>query len=166
MSNTLLTINMITRRALMVLENNLSFTKQVNRQYDERFAVSGAKIGTVLDIRIPPRYTVTTTVGLSAQDATETKTTLTLSNQHHVDLSFTSQDLTLSIDDFSDRFIQPAIAALANKIDATGMALYKDVYNAVGTPGTTPASSGGAPVAAATALYLYGQAMAKLDYEA
>ena len=99
MSNTLLTIGMITRRALMVLENNLSFTKQVNREYDSRFAVSGAKIGTVLDIRIPPRYTVTTTVPLSVQDATETKTTLTLSNQHHVDLSFTSQDLTLSIDD-------------------------------------------------------------------
>jgi hypothetical protein len=166
MSNTLLTIGMITRRALMVLENNLSFTKQVNREYDSRFAVSGAKIGTVLDIRIPPRYTVTTTVPLSVQDATETKTTLTLSNQHHVDLSFTSQDLTLSIDDFSERFITPALAALANKIDATGLAEYWNVYNAVGTPGTPPASSEGAPVSAATALYLYGQAMAKLDYEA
>src|SRR5919198_1257370 len=166
MSNTLLTIGMITRRALMVLENNLSFTKQVNRQYDERFAVSGAKIGTSLDIRIPPRYTVTTTVGLSAQDATETKTTLTLSNQHHVDLSFTSQDLTLSIDDFSQRFIEPAIAALANKIDATGLNEYWNVYNAVGTPGTTPASSGGNPASASAALYTYAQAMAKLDLEA
>jgi hypothetical protein len=166
MSNTLLTIGMITRRGLMVLENTLSFTKHVNREYDSRFAVSGAKIGTVLDLRIPPRYTVTTTVPLSVQDATETKTTLTLANQHHVDLSFTSQDLTLSIDDFSDRFIGPAIAALANKIDATGLAEYWNIYNAVGTPGTPPASSGGAPVSAATALYLYGQAMAKLDYEA
>ena len=166
MSNTLLTIGMITRRALMVLENNLSFTKQVNRQYDDRYAISGAKIGTVLDIRKPPRYTVTTSVALSTQDATETKATLTLSNQHHVDLTFTSQDLTLSIDDFSQRFIEPAIAALANKIDATGMAQYVHVYNTVGTPGTPPASSGGAPVSAATALYLYGQAMAKLDYEA
>src|SRR6266545_4168464 len=153
MSNTLLTIGMITRRALMVLENNLSFTKQVNREYDSRFAVSGAKIGTVLDIRIPPRYTVSTTVPLAVQDATETKTTLTLSNQHHVDLSFTSQDLTLSIDDFSERFITPALGALANKIDATGMAEYWNVSNAVGTPGTPPASAGGAPVSAATALY-------------
>src|SRR3990167_4231840 len=118
MANTLLTIAMIVRRALMVLENNLTFTKMVNREYDSRFAISGAKIGTVLDIRIPPRYTVTTTVALATQDATETKTTLTLNNQHHVDLSFTSQDLTLSIDDFSERFIGPAIAALANKIDA------------------------------------------------
>jgi hypothetical protein len=166
MSNTLLTIGMITRRALMVLENNLSFTKQVNRQYDDRFAVSGAKIGTSLDIRIPPRYTVTTSVGLSAQDATETKTTLTLSNQHHVDLSFTSQDLTLSIDDFSDRFIQPAIAALANKIDATGLAEYVNIYNAVGTPGTTPASSSGSPDTAANALFTFAKAMAKLDHEA
>ena len=166
MANTLLVIGMITRRALMVLENRLSFTKQVNRDYDDRYAVSGAKIGTLLDIRIPPRYTVTTTVPLAVQDATETKTTLNLSNQHHVDLTFTSQDLTLSIDDFSDRFIEPAIAALANKIDNTGLALYKDVYNAVGTPGTPPASSGGVPVSAATALFQYGAAYAKMDFEA
>ncbi len=166
MSNTLLTIAMITRRALMVLENNLAFTKQVNRQYDDRFAASGAKIGTVLDIRIPPRYTVTTTVPLAVQDAIETKTTLTLSNQHHVDLSFTSQDLTLSIDDFSDRFLDPAIAALANKIDATGLQEYLNIYNSVGTPGTTPASAGGAPTTAAAALFLYGGAAAKLDLEA
>jgi len=155
MANTLLTIGMITRRALMVLENMLTFTKQVNREYDDRYAIAGAKIGTVLDIRIPPRYTVTTTVALAVQDAVETKTTLTLNNQHHVDLSFTSQDLTLSIDDFSDRFIEPAIAALANKIDAVGLALYADIYNAVGTPGTTPAT-----------LLAYLQAGAKLDYEA
>lgn len=155
MANTLLTIAMIVRRALMVLENNLTFTKMVNREYDSRFAISGAKIGTVLDIRIPPRYTVTTTVALATQDATETKTTLTLNNQHHVDLSFTSQDLTLSIDDFSERFIGPAIAALANKIDAVGLAEYWNVYNAIGTPGTTPAT-----------LLAYLQAGAKLDYEA
>lgn len=155
MANTLLTIAMITRRALMVLENNLVAAKFVNRDYDARFAMGGAKIGTTLDIRIPPRYTVSTTVPLAVQDATETKTALVVNNQHHVDLSFTSQDLTLSIDDFSQRFIEPAVAALANKIDNTVLAEYWNFYNSVGTPGTTPAT-----------LLLYLQAGAKLSHEA
>jgi hypothetical protein len=152
MANTLLTISMITREALRVLENNLTFTKTVNRQYDDRFGVEGAKIGTVLNVRKPPRYVGRTGTAISIEDATETQVAVTLDTQFGVDISFTSEDLALKIDDFSKRFISPAVATIANKIDHSGLALYKGIYNSVGTPGTTP-----------NALLTYLQAGVKLD---
>lgn len=166
MANTLLTIDMILRRGLMVLENNLMAAKFVNRMYDDQFARSGASIGASLRIRKPPRTTVTESVTFVAQDQTEEYETLTVDKQHHIGMTFTQQELTLSVDEFSDRFIQPAMASLANNIDKTILARYVDIYNSVGTPGTTPASSGGVPATAASALFTYGSAMAKMDHEA
>lgn len=136
--NTLLTISMITKEALRILENNLAFTRRVNRQYDDKFAIEGAKIGYVVNARKPVRYIVTTGQALNIQDATETQVPVTLTTQDHVDFQFSSADLALSVDDFKDRFLQPAVSALANKIDASGLGLYNQIYNAVGTPGTVP----------------------------
>jgi len=138
MSNTLLTISMITKEALRILENNLAFTRRINRQYDDKFAVEGAKIGYVVNARKPVRYTVTTGAALSIQDATETQVPVTLSTQDHVDFSFSSADLLLSVDDFKNRFLLPAVSALANKIDNEGLKLYREIAQQVGTPGTTP----------------------------
>jgi hypothetical protein len=137
--NTLLTISMITREALRILENNLAFTKRVNRQYDDKFAIEGAKIGYVVNARKPVRYIVSTGQALALQDATETQVPVSLTTQDHVDFQFSSADLKLSIDDFGDRFIQPAVSALANKIDWNGLQLYKQIYNVVAeTPPGTP----------------------------
>jgi len=166
MSNTLLTLGGITRRCMMVLENNLVAAKFVTREYQDQFARSGAKIGAPLRVRLPNRYVVTKAVGLVEQDSVEEYATLTVDKQHHVGLTFTQQDYTLSIDDFSERYIQPAMAELANDIDQTVLAEYWNFYNSVGTPGTTPASAGGVPVSAALALFTYDSAMAKGDYEA
>jgi hypothetical protein len=154
-SNTNLTISMITREALRILENNLVFAKGVNREYDDQFAVKGAKIGDTLNIRKPARYVGRTGATLAVEDHTETSVPLVLTTQFGVDVQFTSKELTLEIDDFSKRILDPAMATIANKIDSLGLALYKDVYNSVGTPGTTPA----------TAL-TYLLAGAKMDYEA
>lgn len=155
MANTNLTISQVTKESLMVLENNLTFAKGVNREYDDQFAVSGAKIGDTVNIRKPARYVGRTGTALSVEDHTETSVPLVLDTQFGVDLNFTSKELTLSIDEFSDRIIKPAMAVVANKIDRTGLALYKNIFNAVGTPGTIP-----------TTLKTYLQAGAKMDYEA
>ncbi len=138
--NVLLTISMITAEALRVLENNLTFTKQVSRQFDDRYAVEGAKIGTVLNVRKPPRYVGRSGQALQVENAVETSVPVTLNTQFGVDLQFSSQDLALSIDDFSNRFLTPALACVANKIDYDGLQLYKQIYQAVGTPGAVPAS--------------------------
>lgn len=137
--NTLLTISMITREALRVLENNLTFALRVNRQFDDKFGVDGAKIGNILNVRKPPQYIVAEGPGLVIQDATEQQTQVTLDKQYQVGLQFTSTDLLLSIDDFSQRFLQPACSAIANKIDQAGLALAQQINQSVGTPGTTPA---------------------------
>lgn len=141
MANTILTTSKILREALRILKNNLSFTNAVNKEYSSQFAVAGAKIGNSVSVRKPNRYTVRTGATLSAQDTSETSVTITLTTQAGVDVQFTSQELTLDLDDFSKRILEPAMATIANKIDYDGLALYQDVFNQVGTPGTTPASA-------------------------
>jgi hypothetical protein len=120
----------------MLLENSLTFTKQVNRTYDDRFAVSGAKIGATLNLRIPPVFSVASGPNLQIQNYTESQFPITVNQQKHIDVSFSSAELTLSIQDFSDRVLKPQIAQLANAIDADGLAQYVNVYKSVGVPGT------------------------------
>jgi hypothetical protein len=118
------------------------FTAGVSRDYDPKFGVEGAKIGYTLNVRRPARYTVSTGAALSTQDYTETSIPLTLTTQAHVDTTFTTADMTVSLDDFSDRVLKPAIAAIANKIDYDGLTnAVVTVGNHVGTPGTLPATA-------------------------
>lgn len=138
MPNTLLNADVITKEAMRILENNLTFTKGVSRKFDSKFAQDGAKIGDTLRIRKPPRWTVRTGATLSAQDATDESVSLALDTQKGVDFQFTSKELTLSVDEFADRYLKTAVAAIANAIDYDGLTLYKKVYNAVGTPATPP----------------------------
>jgi len=141
MSNTLLTISKITNEALMVLENELTFTSEVNREYDSQFAVSGAKIGSTVNVRKPARFIGTTGPALSVEDFVETSIPVTLNTQFHVDTQFSTADLALSLDMFSDRVIKPGVAAIANKIDRDGLVLAKNsIANIVGTAGVPPTS--------------------------
>ena len=141
MGNSLLTISMITKESLRILKNNLVFTKGVNRSYDDQFAQSGAKIGSVINIRKPVRYTVTNGPALVIQDVTDQSVALTLNQQKHVGLQFSSKDLKLSIDEFSERYIRPAVVSLANQVDYDGLTQSQNVFSAVGVPATTPASA-------------------------
>lgn len=132
---------MIAKEALMAFKNKLGFTSGVDRQYSDEFAVKGAKIGSSVTIRKPPRFAVSDGATLVNQDVTEESTSLTLDSQKHVAFTFTSQELTLSIDKFRERYIDNAIVALANQVDKDGLQLAaQSVYNSVGTPGTTPAA--------------------------
>jgi hypothetical protein len=141
MSNSILTIDMITRKALEILENNLVLTRNVNRQYDDSFAVEGAKIGSTLRIRLPDRALVTDGAALQVQDDNEQFTTLTVASQKHIGVNFTSAELTMQLDDFAERVLKPRISQLASSIDADVANSYKAIYNSVGTPGTTPSTS-------------------------
>lgn len=134
--NVNLTPDMITKDTLMVLHNNLHFSKNVNKQYDDQFAIDGAKIGSTLRVRKPIKFKVTTGPGLQIQDAVGTYTSLVITNQDHVDFQFTTAELTLSIDEFRERYIVPAAAVLSSTIDRNGLALYYKVWNETGTPGT------------------------------
>jgi len=113
----------------------------VNRQYDDSFAVSGAKIGSTLRIRLPDRALVTDGAALQVQDDAEQSTTLTVASQKHIGVNFTTAELTLQLDDFAERVLKPRISQLASSIDADVANAYKTIFNTVGTPGTSPATA-------------------------
>lgn len=136
MANTILTPSMITREALRILHQKLNFIGNINRQYDDSFANSGAKIGDTLKIRLPNQYTVRTGKTLSTQDTTEQSVSLTVGNQKGVDVNFSSAELTLSLDDFSSRILEPAMAVLASNLEADAFSMALDVYNAVNNVGS------------------------------
>lgn len=141
MANSLLTIDMITREAVRLFRNSNAFINQIDRQYDDQFARTGAKIGTSLRIRLPNDYTVRTGATASVQDTTEQSTTMTLATQKGVDLSFSSVDRAMSLDDYSTRILAPAVnnlgAAVASDImsgvDSGGCCNFVANTNASGT---------------------------------
>lgn len=142
MSNSFLTDDIITAKALQILENKSVVTRTINKEYDPSFAVEGAKIGTTLRIRLPDRMLVTDGAALEVQDTNQQYTTLTVSTQKHIGLNFTTADRTMKIDNFADLFLKPRISQLATSVDsAICQASYKKIYASVGTPGTTPATS-------------------------
>lgn len=152
MANTILTITDITRKALMILHQKSNFIGRINRQYDDRFAQDGAKIGATLQIRLPNQFTAGTGATATFQDTTEQKIDLTVATQRWVGMNFLSSEMTLSMDDFSDRIIDPAMNKLAALTESDAFTMTRDVYQQVGTAGSS----------ANTAL-VYLQAQAKVS---
>ena len=111
MANSLLTIDMITRKALEIFENSLTVSRNCNRQYDSSFAVEGAKIGSTLRIRLPDRALVTDGAALQVQDDNEQYTTLSVTSQKHIGVNFTSAELTMQLDDFAERVLKPRVSS-------------------------------------------------------
>lgn len=136
MANSILTPTAVTREALRILHQKLNFVGNIKRDYDDSFAKSGAKIGDSLKIRLPNQYTVRTGATLSAQDTSEISTTLQVATQKGVDLNFTSVDLTMSLDDFSKRILDPAMSVLAANIEADALSMMLDVYQNVNNIGS------------------------------
>lgn len=139
MANDLLTPVAVTREALAVLHQKLSFIGSINHQYDNKFAQEGAKIGDTLNIRLPNEYVVRDGMTMVPQDTNEKSIPLTVSSVKGVDLNFSSLDLALDLQDFSERIISPAMSVLAAKIEADALSMAKDVYqvvNNIGAPVT------------------------------
>ena len=137
MANSILTPQVITREALRILHAQSNFLTKINRQYDSRFAVSGAKIGTSLDVRLPNKFTVRTGSTYSAQNMIERKVNLPVATIKGVDLTITDSELTLSLNDFSEQFLKPAMNQLASDLEYSAMqSMYKSVPNSVGTVST------------------------------
>ena len=133
MANTLITPTIIAKEALMQLENSLVMANLVHREYKNEFV----KVGATVNIRRPVKYEVTDGATRVQQDTEEANTNITVDKRKHVSMAFTTQDLTLTIEEFSERYIKPAMISLANKIDRDLCSLYDDVFNWVGTPGQT-----------------------------
>lgn len=141
MANSILTPSVIAKEMLMQFKNGMGFSRNVDKSLSKDFAKKGGKIGSSEKVRKPNRFTTTSGAGYSAQDVTEDSYTMSVDTQQHVDFEFLSSDLTLSIDDFSERYAKPAALALVNKVDLDGTTkAVKNVANAVGVAGTTPSA--------------------------
>lgn len=144
MANNFEVIDMVTKEAQRVLHNNLGFTRGVNRQYDDTYAKDGAKIGDTLRIKMPPRPIVGNTANLVTHDHVESNVSLSVSNRAQTAIELTSQEMTMDKESFmkwSKRELEPYMARMATEIDMNGLTLAKQVYNSVGTPGTTPVAN-------------------------
>jgi hypothetical protein len=138
-ANTILTTTAVTREAIDLLHNKLQFIKTINREYDSSFAKDGAKIGTTLKIRDPNQFTVRSGAVMDTQDVAESSQTLTVATQRGVDFNFTSVERTMSMDDFRERILEPAMSRLAGEIESVVLAnVYKDIYNQTGTGANDP----------------------------
>ncbi len=139
MANSVLTADIIAKEAVRVLDNELVMAKKVFRGYEEDFAMkpNGYDVGATITIRKPADFTVRDGATASAQNTTEGSTSITVNKRKGIDFKFTSQELTLSIRELSERVIRPAMIQLANQVDVDLHALYAKVPNWVGTPGQT-----------------------------
>ena len=138
MAQSILTSTQVTREALRVLHQKLNFVGNIVRDYDDSFAKTGAKIGDTLKVRLPNQYVVRTGATLNAQETQEINNyaALTVGTQKGVDLNFTSAELTMSLDDFSQRILQPAMSVLAANIEADALSMALDVYQSVNNIGS------------------------------
>lgn len=136
-TDVLLTPSIISKESLVILVNNLVMAGRVNRAFEEQM---GAKIGTQLTIRKPNKFIVSEGAGLAVQDIIEPSTSITISNQSHVDFQFGTAALTLVVEEFRERYLKPALEKLANRIDRGVMANVQNIFNEVGTPTSTPSN--------------------------
>lgn len=140
MANTSLTASVVAKEALVILENELGVLKRMYRAHESEFNnnVNGYKVGDTISIRRPADFTVRSGATLSTQDVIEGKTTLTIDQQIGVDFQFTSTELTLQIQDLSERVIKPAMSSIVNYMTNDLLTqMYRGTYNWVGTPGST-----------------------------
>ena len=141
MANQLLTISMITNRALPVLANLCVVTDKFNRQYDKEFGQKGRKIGATCNVRVPPRYLGTFGPALNVEPSAEQYFPVSILYQFHVDIQFNTINMLLDIDEFEERFLHPACVAVGNRIDNDGAYFaMQNTANRQGTPGVVPGS--------------------------
>lgn len=141
-SNTLVTPSWVIKKVTQRLTNALRFTSNVNRGYDDQYVVSGAKVGYTVNARLPQRYQTNKGAGLSPVGVSEEVVPITLTDQANIGIEFSSASLKMEVDNYTERYIDPAVDAIANTVDYDGLSrMYKKTFRTVGTPGTVPATN-------------------------
>lgn len=142
MANTLATPSWVTKEVARFFINEITFVKNVNRTYDDQYVQAGAKVGNTVNARLPQRFIATDGQALQLQNLYDQTVPITLSNQKNVAFGYSSAQATTELDSIRDRYVQPAAEVLANAADVLAFdSVYRDVYSAVGAPGTTPSTT-------------------------
>ena len=140
MANELINPVAVSQDSLLRWENNLVAAKFINRQFDNAFALPNEKIGYVYNARIPVRLRGRIGDQMQPESIRETVVPVAVNQLWGQDLQISDQDLTMTIDRFGERYIEPAVQIISNMIDTAILGLYVNVYNFSGTPGVLPTS--------------------------
>lgn len=133
---TLLTTREILNETLRLFENELAFTSTITKRYDDRFARAGAKRGDSISVRLPVQFEVYDGEVYVPQQIVERDVPIVLDRRKHVGFDYQNIDLTLSMDQFAERYLASPVSRLANVMDSDGLTVaYQNVANTVGTPG-------------------------------
>ncbi len=141
-TNTLATPTWVTKETARYYINDLTFLAHVNRTYDDQYVQAGAKVGDTVNARLPQRFTVTDGQAYQPQALFDQTVPITLTNQKNVAFGYSSHQATTQLDEIRQRYVQPGAEALANASEVLAFnAVYRDIYSAVGVPGTTPSAT-------------------------
>lgn len=123
-------------------ENSLMFLANVTKKYSNEYTQAGAKVGNTINYRLPQFWQVSDGQALELQNILDQTVPISLTNQKHVDMGWSAWQETTEVEEVKNRYIDKAAAALASVIDALAFSnTYRDVYQSVGTPGTTPTTN-------------------------
>lgn len=148
MANTLVTPAWVMKTVGVLLVNEWRFANNVNRDYDSQYSVQGCKVGDTVKMRLPQRYVVTKGQNMTPTAVEDRTVDIKITDQAHIGLAFSMMSLTLEVDDYRNRYLDPAVSALVNTVDYDGLTRsYQDVFMTVGTPGVIPGSTGILPQA-------------------
>ncbi len=142
MANTFATSSLVTKEIARGFTNEVKFLANVNRTYDDQYKQFGTKVGATVNARMPQRLVASDGQALQLQNLTDQTVPITLTNQKQVAFGWSSAQATTDLEDIRKRYIQPGAETLANAADVLAFnAVYRDIYQAVGTPGTTPSAA-------------------------
>jgi len=162
MADVFLTHSMIAERALFDLENQLTLSRHVYKGFNSNFnaPIGGYKKGASVAVQLPNKFRAKSTAAIDTVEVQEKSTTITVDVHNHVAWDFLETDLTMNIEAFSKKYTRPATITLGNLVDLNGCLEYKNIYNMVGAPGTTPSTFG---VLADAALRMDNEAVSRVD---
>ena len=142
MANTLLTPTWTGRRVLTVASNKVQFVGAITRKLSDDFMVNGTKVGATVGVRLPQRFVTTKGEAMQPQAIVDQEVRITITDQANIGFGWSSRQATLEMQDFDERFGNPAATQLASTMDADGLSrVYQDVFSVEGTPGTIPSAN-------------------------
>lgn len=128
-TNTYQNIDMVIEKTLITVHNMLALPNRVLKGFDDMYGKPGAKIGDTLRFKLPPRYTTSVGPAPTAQNFTQNEVAIAAQTQRSSMLTFTTKDLSLSLDDIAGAIIEPWSAQLATDIDLDGTSTISQGYS-------------------------------------
>lgn len=125
------------REGLMALRENAIMIRQCQFDVSEEAAKKGATINVDLPYAIPAQEIVIGTPN-TATPLVPTVVPVTLDNWWEAKFGMSDKDITEVENGIYPMSASEAVKSLANKVDESALALYKDTYGQVGSAGSAP----------------------------